>query len=147
MFGLVYTWGLIGYPSDTHLKLKSRDVSFAHNSFCSCPIVSKFGTEHDNDTAVPYAKIQNDWTTEWDVMDDRVIAGFEFKTGFGQIPYIVQPPRQESYRAYSVMVRHIFHIFAYQFKDWKGDTVVCIYLNIAALGNCRLGRQGSPAPG
>ena len=45
----------MGYPSKTHLKLKCREVSFAHNLFRSCPIVVKFCTEHDSDSAVIWA--------------------------------------------------------------------------------------------
>ena len=58
----------MGYPSEMHLDLKPCEALFAHNLFCSCPIVLKFGTEHGNDTAMLCAKFQNDWTTEMDVM-------------------------------------------------------------------------------
>ena len=51
----------IGYPPETHLKTKSREISFAHNFRFNCPIVLKFCTEHGSDTAVPCAKFQNDW--------------------------------------------------------------------------------------
>ena len=40
------------YPAETHLKLKSRKVSFAHNLFRTCPIGLVFRTEHGSDTAV-----------------------------------------------------------------------------------------------
>ena len=36
----------IGYPSETHLKLKSREISFAYNLFRSDLIVLEFCTEH-----------------------------------------------------------------------------------------------------
>ena len=42
------------YPSKTHLKLKSREISFIHNIRFSCPIVLKFCTEHGSITAVSY---------------------------------------------------------------------------------------------
>ena len=36
----------IGYPSETHLKLKSHEISFVHNIRFSCTVVLKFCTEH-----------------------------------------------------------------------------------------------------
>ena len=57
------------YPAETHLKLKSRKVSFTHNLFRTCPIGLVFRTEHGSDTAVLCAEFQNDWTNEMDVMD------------------------------------------------------------------------------
>ena len=68
----------IGYPSEIHLKLKSREISFAHNSCFSWSIALKFYTEHGSNTAVLCAKFQTEWT---DVMDERDIAIFEFKMG------------------------------------------------------------------
>ena len=62
----------MGYPSETHLKLKSRKVSFAHILFLSHQIIFKFCTEHDRDTAV--LCVQNFKTIEWlnqFFMDDR----------------------------------------------------------------------------
>ena len=49
-----------GYPSKTHLKLKSRKISFVHKICFNCPIVSKFYIEHGSITAVLCAKFQND---------------------------------------------------------------------------------------
>ena len=48
-------WG-IRYPSETHLKLKSHEISFARNIFRSYLIVLKFCIEHGNDIAVLCAK-------------------------------------------------------------------------------------------
>ena len=53
----------IGYPSETYLKLKFREMSFLNNSRFGYPIVVTFCTEHGSDTAVLCAKFQNDWTT------------------------------------------------------------------------------------
>ena len=50
----------IGYPSEAHLKLKSREISFIHNINLSCLIILKFYTEHGSITAVLCAKCQND---------------------------------------------------------------------------------------
>ena len=36
----------LGYRPETHLKLKSRKISFVHSIRYICPIVSKFRTEH-----------------------------------------------------------------------------------------------------
>ena len=40
----------MGYPSETHLKPKSRENVFAHHLILNCPIVPKFCTEHDSIT-------------------------------------------------------------------------------------------------
>ena len=61
----------IRYPSQIHLKLKSCEISFAHNSCFSWPIALKFCTAHGSITAVLRAKFQTDWTIETDVMDER----------------------------------------------------------------------------
>ena len=54
----------IGYQSETHLEPKSSEISFAINIRFSCPIVSKFCTEHDSDTATLCVKFQNDRAVE-----------------------------------------------------------------------------------
>ena len=83
----------IRYPSEIHLKLKSREISFAHNSCFSWPIDLRFCTEHGSITTVLCAKLQTDWTIEKDVMDERDFASFEFKMGFGRISYIAEYSR------------------------------------------------------
>ena len=50
----------IGYLSEAHLKLKSREIPFVHNIHFSCPIVLKFCTE----CRVLCAKCQTDWVIE-----------------------------------------------------------------------------------
>ena len=69
------TWATVGecnirYPYETHLKLKSREISLAVNLFLSCQIILKFCTEHGNDTAVLCAKFQNDLTINMVVMEE-----------------------------------------------------------------------------
>ena len=54
----------VGYSSEIHLKLKSREVSFVHNFHMNCPIVLKFRTQHDSITALFSAQFQNYWVTE-----------------------------------------------------------------------------------
>ena len=65
-----------GYPSETHLKLKSREISFTHNSFISIPIILKFCTEHGSITAnfemivqleqlLWTNEISRDWISRW----------------------------------------------------------------------------------
>ena len=66
----------IRYPSEIHLKLKSRKISFAHNSCFSWPIAFKFCTVHGSITTVLCATFQTDWTIETDVMDERDFARF-----------------------------------------------------------------------
>ena len=66
----------IGYPSETHLKLKSCEISFVYNSYLSWPIVLRFFTEHGSITAVLCAKFQIDWTIETDIMDEQDFTKF-----------------------------------------------------------------------
>ena len=69
-----------GYPSKTHLWLKSREISFVQNIPFGSEIVMKICTEHDSDTVVLCAHFQNDSTTATNVMDERDFARFEFRT-------------------------------------------------------------------
>ena len=82
----------IGYPSEIHLKLKSRETLFAHNSCFIWPIALKFCSQHGSITAVLYAGFQTDWTIKTDVMDEQDFVRFEFKMSFGRISYIAQYP-------------------------------------------------------
>ena len=82
-----------GALCNTHLKLKSREVSFAHNWFRNYPIILEFCTERGCDAVVLCAKFQNDWTTKRDAMDKRDFARLEFKMRFGRLSYIEQGPR------------------------------------------------------
>ena len=66
----------MGYPSETHPKLKSCGNSFVHNIRFNCPIVLKFCTEHDSITVVLCAKLQNDWITNEYAMGKRVFSRF-----------------------------------------------------------------------
>ena len=70
------------YPSETYLKLKSREVSFAHNVFRNCPVILKFCTSHDSDTAVRCSKFQNDWTTDGDAIHKRDFVRFVNRKSF-----------------------------------------------------------------
>ena len=56
------------YPSETHLMLKSREISFLLDIHLIWEIVLKFCTEHGSNTTVLYAKVQNDFTTEQKIM-------------------------------------------------------------------------------
>ena len=71
----------MGYPTDTDLKPKSREISFVNNFLFSCSI-----------TAVLSAKLQNDWANEKLVMDKRDFARFGFKISFERISHIAQGP-------------------------------------------------------
>ena len=62
------------YPSESHLRLKSREISFAHNLLLSCLIVLKFSTGHGSITAMLCAYFQNDLTAEIDVGFTRIRA-------------------------------------------------------------------------
>ena len=82
----------VGYLSETHLKLKSHEILFAHNLLLRYAIVLKFGTEHSSDTAVFCTKFQNNWKTGTDVMDEQVLTRFEFKMRLGLIwAYCTRP--------------------------------------------------------
>ena len=62
------------YPTKTHRKHKSREISFAHNLFFIYQIVLKFYTEHGGITAVLCAQFHNDLAIKMDVMDERDFA-------------------------------------------------------------------------
>ena len=79
-----------GYPSETHLKLKSCENSFVHNIRLSCLNVLKFCKGHGSITAVLCAKFQNDWITHKWVMGEQNFTRFEFKMSFGRISYNAQ---------------------------------------------------------
>ena len=53
----------IGYPSETHLQIKSREIWFVHDIHISSLITSDFCTEHGGITAMLCAKFRNDWVT------------------------------------------------------------------------------------
>ena len=84
----------VGYPSETHLKPKSRGLSFAHNLILTYPIVLKFCGEHGDDTAMLSTKFQSDYTIETGVMDEREFTRFDFMMRFGRIFCIAQGPRR-----------------------------------------------------
>ena len=71
-FDLVSWTGLLwnlGNPPDIHLKLKSREIAFFHNTRFNCSIGLNFCTKHGSDTAVLCAKIQTDWSTGFALLD------------------------------------------------------------------------------
>ena len=65
----------LGYPSETHVNLKSRRMLCVHNIRAICPIVLKFCSRPNNVIAVLCA---------------------EFQIRLGRISYIAQPPEYES---------------------------------------------------
>ena len=50
--------GNMGKPTETHLKLNSRETSFFHNVSFGCHLVFKVCTKHNRITAVLYGKCQ-----------------------------------------------------------------------------------------
>ena len=74
----------IGYPSETHFKPKSREISFASNSLLSWRIVLKFCTEYDS----TLCKISKHSTTDFDTVEKRDWMIGEFKMSFGSISYM-----------------------------------------------------------
>ena len=81
----------IGYPSETHLQFKSREISFVHNTSTSVVGSFRIFAQLGNDTAVLYVQFQNDLTTRQWVMDKQDFARFEFKMRFERILYIAKP--------------------------------------------------------
>ena len=68
----------IGYSSETHLKLNSREISLVKIIHFSCQIVLKICTEHNSDTAVLFAKFLNNLTNEQCVMGKRDFARYKY---------------------------------------------------------------------
>ena len=78
----------IGYPSETHLKLKSREISFVYNLLqrLNCFEILHRARQW---YCRALAKFQNDWRTETDVIDTRDFARFEFKMNFRRVSFIL----------------------------------------------------------
>ena len=74
---------VISIPSETQHKLKSREISFVHDTNIISLIVLIFCTEYDSITAVPGTKHRNDWVIERYVMDKHDFTRFQFNTNFG----------------------------------------------------------------
>ena len=94
--GYAYTWEMmnmnskgcwsIGFSKKKKtLQLRSGEIAFTKNAFLSCPIILKFCSEHGSDTVVLWAKCQNDWTMEMDIVDERVFVKFQFNVCWGEI--------------------------------------------------------------
>ena len=112
--------GLVKYGmSETHLKLNSRKIPFAHNSCFSWKIILKFCTKHSGITAVLCAKFQTDWIIETDEMNERDFARFKFKMSFGWISYIVHHPRIISCYMLRDIIFHLWYItFISRLRDF-----------------------------
>ena len=77
---IAHLWGLLSYrASETHLKLKSHEISFIHNIHISYQIVLQFCTEHGSITAVLCAKLQNNLIIDMDVIEEQDFVDFGFK--------------------------------------------------------------------
>ena len=74
-----------------YIKSTSREIWFGQNLFLDDQVILKFCAEHDSIIAVLCTKMQNEWTTETDVMYERILATFEFKLILGRTFYILQP--------------------------------------------------------
>ena len=81
-----------GYPSETHLKPKSREISFAHNLYIYFSM-AQFLWNFAQSTRVK----QNDWTTEKGIMGKRDFTRFGSKMTFGQIYYTLYCTAPEVY--------------------------------------------------
>ena len=58
----------------------------------NCLAIAQLSINFTQGTAVILlcTQIQNDWTTEKDVMDERIVARFELTMNFGRVLYIAQ---------------------------------------------------------
>ena len=70
---------IIGYPSETHIKLKSREISFVLNIRLDKQIVLIFCTEHGSIIAVLCAKFQYDWKTDKCLWTNEVLRDFSLR--------------------------------------------------------------------
>ena len=105
------------------VKAKPHEISIVHNlflsypivlkfgTFLSYPIVLKFGTEYStcSDIALLCAKLQNDWTTETDVMDEQVFTRFEFEMSFRRIPQWVNLNQNDSLHIFVMLRASVFY--------------------------------------
>ena len=73
---------IIAHAFKTHLKVKSCESPFAHNSFLRCPILLKFHEEHNSETIISWTKFWNNWATDVNVMDEGNLVRFVFKMSF-----------------------------------------------------------------
>ena len=87
----------IRHPSETDIKLKSREISFVHNLLFNCPVVLKFCTSHDSDAAVLCTNFQTGWSNEGYVIGKQncdIWASGAFRK---DIPYFTRPLRYRGY--------------------------------------------------
>ena len=98
------------HASETHTNRKSREISFVYNIQHSCLIIAilhwtlQFYTEHGNDTVVFSIEFEDDWTTEIDVMDDRIFASSRWIF--------------ESYLISQRLITHNVSWFTHKFIGW-----------------------------
>ena len=82
----------IRYPSRTHLKLESLEISFAHNIFLRHKIVLKFSMEHSSFIAVHWAKFHSEilrnLSLRWDFWAD---------IPYCTAPWLTVPPQTSPY--------------------------------------------------
>ena len=81
------------YRFETHLESKSREISFAHDSCISLPIVWKLYTEHGSITTVLYTQFQTDLTNKKECYELPRFRENWVQMSFGQMPTIAQHPR------------------------------------------------------
>ena len=87
-----------GISTKTHLKLISREVSFAYTLFCSCPTALQFCLEH--------GKIEKRLDSQNYDMVERDFARFEFSISLRQISYIAQLNESHEFAFYKTCCRY-----------------------------------------
>ena len=63
---------IMKYPSEAQ-------ISFAHNGFCSCPIVLKVFTEHGNITAMLCENFKMIWQLKWMMKISQILQDFSLR--------------------------------------------------------------------
>ena len=63
-------------------------ISWRHNLFLSSPIILKFYTEHGSDTAMLYAKFQNDGADEMGIIEKQVCEIWVSRFFLGEFIYM-----------------------------------------------------------
>ena len=82
----------IVYPPETHLKSQSREISFVHNLWLSCPDVLDFCIEHGSDICLALCKISK-WCDEWKIIlwTNKILRDLSLRCVSGRYTILQQP--------------------------------------------------------
>ena len=99
------------YPPETHLELKSHEISFIYNTRFNSLIGLKFYKEHGSDTAVLCAQFENDWSTEACVSDPRILG----------IIVLINHSEHAPLKSFDIVDIHFFTEIPYKWTKIKGN--------------------------